>query len=324
MTAAADEATDPSAVFHFLDTLMVHGTAPLDGCPLAGAQMEALGLQSNGREVVLPADWDPLVAADIRAGLGGAAAAWLTRLDVYPAIGSTNAELTSRAQFEPIAGHVCLAEVQLAGRGRRGRSWQSPLGGSLALSLGFVPPRPLPELGAFSLVIGLAVLDALESCGVEGLALKWPNDVLLRGAKLGGILIELVSAPGGAAVVVGVGINVRLPAAARLGIEQAVTDLACAVSTLPRRSYLAARLVDCMVSFARFFADSGFAPFVPSFDRRHAYQGAEVVLFQGDRALEARVLGVARDGGLRIMTDEGEQTVHGGEVSLRARPAGTL
>jgi BirA family biotin operon repressor/biotin-[acetyl-CoA-carboxylase] ligase len=316
------EAADPAPVLRFFGALLAHGSAPLAGCPLAGAQLEALGLQPRGDEVVLPADWDPLVAADIRAGLGNGAAAWLTRLDVYPAIGSTNAELTSRAGFESIAGHVCLAEVQLAGRGRRGRSWQSPLGGNLALSLGFAPPRPLPELGALSLVVGLAVLDALEGSGTEGLALKWPNDVLLHGAKLGGILMELVSAPGGAAVVVGVGINLRLPPAARLGIEQAVADLASALAVLPRRSHLAARLIDCIVTFTRGFADSGFAPFVSEFDRRHACQDAEVLIVQGDRSMEARVLGVAQDGGLRILTRDGERTVHGGEVSLRVRPAG--
>lgn len=321
MTSRADPVAAPSAVFRFFDVLLAHGCAPLDECPLPGAQLETLGLRVDGAQVVLPADWDPLVAADIRAGLGGAAAAWLTRLDVYPAIGSTNAELAQRARLEPIAGQVCLAEVQLAGRGRRGRSWQSPLGGNLALSLGFAPPRPVPELGALSLVVGLAVLDALEGCGVEGLALKWPNDVLLQGAKLGGILMELVSGPGAGAVVVGVGINLRLPAAARLGIEQAVADLASAVTVLPRRSHLAARLVDCIVTFARGFADSGFAPFVPAFDRRHAYQDAEVLVLQGERALQARVLGVAQDGGLRIVTGEGERTVHGGEVSLRAQPA---
>jgi BirA family biotin operon repressor/biotin-[acetyl-CoA-carboxylase] ligase len=198
------------------------------------------------------------------------------------------------------------------------------LGGNLALSLGFAAPRPLPELGALSLVVGLAVLDALEGSGIAGLALKWPNDVLLHDAKLGGILMELVSAPGGPAVVVGVGINLRLPAAARLGIEQAVADLASAVTVLPRRSYLAARLVDCIVTFTRGFADSGFAPFVPAFDRRHAFQDAEVLVLQGERALEARVLGVARDGGLRILTTDGERTVHGGEVSLRTRPAAAL
>jgi len=321
VTVTPGEVADPSAVQRFFGDLLAHGSAPLHACPLAAAQLEALGLRQMGTQLLLPADWDPLAAVDIRAGLGSATAAWLTRLDVYPAIGSTNAELAGRARFEPIAGHVCLAEVQLAGRGRRGRSWQSPLGGNLALSLGLSPPRPVPELGALSLVVGLAVLDALEGCGVEGLALKWPNDVLLRGAKLGGILMELVPGPGGAAVVVGVGINVRLPAAARLGIEQAVADLASAAPVLPRRSHLAARLVDCIVTFAQGFAESGFAPFVPAFDHRHAYQDAEVVILQADRALQARVLGVAQDGGLRIMTTEGERTVHGGEVSLRGGSA---
>jgi len=310
---------DESRVRQFFDRLLARGSASLDECPLTPEQVLSLGLQLRGAQILLPMDWDPLVAADIRAGLGGTAAAWLTRLDVYPAIGSTNLELANRAHAEPIAGHVCLAEVQLAGRGRRGRHWQSPLGGNLALSLGIAPPRPIPELGALSPVVGLAVLDALNGCGVEGLALKWPNDILLKGAKLGGILIELLSTATGPAVVIGVGINLRLPQATRLAIEQAVADLTSVAAALPRRSLLAARLVDGIVTFARGFAESGFKAFVRAFDRHHAYQGADVVILQGDRRIEARVLGIAEDGGLRIMTIEGERTVHGGEVSLRAR-----
>jgi BirA family biotin operon repressor/biotin-[acetyl-CoA-carboxylase] ligase len=183
--------------------------------------------------------------------------------------------------------------------------------------MGFAASRPPAELGGFSLVVGLAVIDALEGCGIEGLQLKWPNDVLMGGAKLGGILIELVQTPAGGELIVGVGINVRLPETARQSLDQPVADLASAHVALPRRSVLAARLVSSIVDFDLGFAEGGFAPFVSIFDARHAYHDAEVALIQGGRISAARVLGVAADGGLRIREESGERVVHGGEVSLR-------
>src|SRR5690606_6260917 len=122
-----------------------------------------------------------------------------------------------------VDGHVCLAELQIAGRGRRGRDWFSPFGANLALTIGKRIDRPAAALGGASLVVGLAVLDALEQLGVPELALKWPNDVLLRGAKLGGILIELSARPQ-TELVVGIGLNVALPPRIRAELPQEVTD----------------------------------------------------------------------------------------------------
>jgi BirA family transcriptional regulator, biotin operon repressor / biotin---[acetyl-CoA-carboxylase] ligase len=315
MAALPPMTRDPVAAF--VTGLLRHGRAPLAECPLPSEAAHLLGLVEVDGDLVLPPGWDPLEAPAIRAALGAAARRWIRRLDVYPVIGSTNVELAERATRESIAGQLCMAEVQLAGRGRRGRSWLSPLGGNLAVSLGFVASRPPAELGGFSLVVGLAVIDALEGCGIEGLQLKWPNDILMGGAKLGGILIELVQTPAGGGLIVGVGINVRLPESARQSLDQPVADLASAHVALPRRSVLAARLVSSIVDFEVGFAEGGFAPFVPIFDARHAYHDAEVALIQGARVSAARVLGVAADGGLRILDESGERVVHGGEVSLR-------
>jgi BirA family biotin operon repressor/biotin-[acetyl-CoA-carboxylase] ligase len=307
------------AVAQFVARLLQEGRLPLDQSPLSGDAAASLGLEKADGFLALPRGWDPLAADAIRAGLAARASAWLTALEVRPTIGSTNAELVMRAQQGSITGQVCMAEVQLAGRGRRGRSWFSPLGGNLALTLGFDARRPPAELGGFSLVVGLAVLDALETFGVVGLGLKWPNDVLLNGAKLGGILIELVQRGPAHSVIVGVGLNVRLPESVRGQLDQAVTDLASTGLRLPSRSLLAARLISSIVEFEQGFVDAGFGAFAPIFDARHAYQGADVVVLQGDHSFEGRVAGVALDGGLRISCGAGERVVHGGEVSLRRR-----
>lgn len=307
----------PEAVARFVARLLREGRVARDESPLTSEDAAALGLESMDGFLALPAAWDPLDAQAIRALLGEQARGWLTRLDVQPAVGSTNAILVQRAQEGSIAGQVCMAELQFAGRGRRGRAWFSPLGGNLALSLGFDARRAPVELGGFSLVVGLAVVDALEAAGFSGLTLKWPNDILLGGEKLGGILIELVQRAAAHSVVVGVGLNVRLPATVRGRLDQAVTDLASAGRDLPPRSLLAARLISSIVEFEHGFTETGFAPFAPVFDARHAYQGTEVVLLQGEHRIEGRVCGVALDGGLRISSPAGEHVVHGGEVSLR-------
>ena len=313
----------------FVTELLERGCAQVARCPFPLETVGSLGLRREGDWLVPPSDWDPLDARAIRDALGSLARAWLRGLEVWPAIGSTNAELVRRAHETSIDGHVCMAELQTVGRGRRGRGWFSPLGGSLALSLGFAAPRLPAELGGLSLVVGLAVVDALESAGVVGLALKWPNDILLQGAKLGGILIELSEVRGTFSLVVGVGLNVRLPEDVRRQLDQEVADLASAGAVLPSRSALASRLISSIVEFETGFAATGFEPFAAVFDRRHAYQDAAVSILQGDQCAEGRVLGVMPDGGLRIRTGEGERIVHGGEVSLRqggvgAGPAGGL
>jgi BirA family biotin operon repressor/biotin-[acetyl-CoA-carboxylase] ligase len=312
----------PDAVARFVARLLRDGHIAQDESPLTSEDAAALGLESTDGLLALPAAWDPLDAHAIRTMLGEQARGWLTRMDVQPAVGSTNAILSERARQGSIAGQVCMAELQFAGRGRRGRAWFSPLGGNLALSVGFDAGRTPAELGGFSLVVGLAAIDALEAAGFLGLTLKWPNDILLGGAKLGGILIELVQRGAARSVVVGVGLNVRLPDTVRERLDQAVTDLASAGCDLPSRSLLAARLISSIVEFERGFAETGFAPFAPVFDARHAYQGADVVLLQGEHRVEGRVCGVALDGGLRISSPAGERVVHGGEVSLR--PLGRL
>jgi len=303
----------------FVAALLARRGAPVADCPWTPEEYGALGLHREGDQLLPPASWEPLDPGAIRASLGGRAREWLAVLGVHPAIGSTNATLVERAQVERIHGHACLAELQLAGRGRRGRSWLSPLGGNLAVSLGFEAARPAAELGGLSLVVGLAVVDVLERAGVAGLALKWPNDVLLDGAKLGGILIELVATEAANALVIGVGINLQIPEAARRQLDQPVADLASLRGVLPGRSELAGRLISSIVEFEAEFSASGFAPFAAIFDHRHAFQGAAITLVRGDRAVAGHVLGVAPDGGLRIRSDAGDEVVHGGEVSLRAR-----
>ena len=127
----------------------------------------------------------------ILAQLSRASRGWLRELRVHAEIDSTNSHLIARAANETIDGVACIAERQTGGRGRRGRTWLTPPGSNIALSLGKSISIPISEVAPLSLVVGLAAVNALARVGVNDVKLKWPNDVLLNGAKVGGILIEL-------------------------------------------------------------------------------------------------------------------------------------
>jgi len=317
VTRAPEQGPDAAALAAAVAALAGSGRIPLGDLPVEPA---SLGLASDGTHAWLPDEITLLDADTIRAALNGRTRAWLQNLEVHRVIGSTSTLLAERSGRRSIDGHVCLAEVQLAGRGRRGRRWLSPLGGNLAVSLGFGSRRPAGELGGLSLVVGLAVLDALESLGVAGLGLKWPNDLLLGDAKLAGILIELLQQGPAVSFTVGIGINVRLPDAARTAVDQPVADLAGCPS-LPDRSRLAAAVISSVTDFVGEFQELGFEPFRAAFDARHRLHGeAATVSMTGAEPVSGRVLGVSEGGGIRLATDAGDQVFHGGEISLRRAP----
>ena len=187
-----------------------------------------------------------LNAEAIGARLSPEAAEWLRGIRVFAAVDSTNSRMVKLAQSEPIGGLAWFAELQTAGRGRRGRRWVTPFGRSIALSLGFELGLPVGALGGLSLAIGLAVAEFLRHEGIDEVAVKWPNDVYIGGAKVCGILIEAVTRAEQCACIVGIGLNVDLPAGARTAIDQAVTDLRTHGLSMDRNG-IAAALVSVIV-----------------------------------------------------------------------------
>lgn len=312
------DALDPGLQAAFAE-LAASGFLPLAQWP-AGHSPEDYGLEIHEGRVVPVGPWDPLSTAVIRRELTPASRDWLKELAVHPVIGSTNAHLMSRAAAGSVAGCVSLAELQTSGRGRRGRSWSSPFGANLAMSLGVALNRGPAELGGVSLVVGLAVLNALEELGVGSLALKWPNDVLLGGNKLGGILIEVARHVAGrqaSELVIGIGMNIHLSEAVRAALPEGVADLAAAGGSVPR-SVLAGRVLSSVVAFVSGFDERGFEPFRQPFDLRHHFHGESCRILQGETTVTGTVAGVSATGGLLLDTGAGRQEFHGGEVSLRA------
>ena len=269
---------------------------------------------------------DALVLLDagaIRDGLSGAARAELETLEICWSIDSTNSELLRRST--PLRGtRALLAERQTGGRGRRGRTWASPLAAHLYLSLDRQFGGGLARLGGLSLVAGVAAAEALHALGHARVRLKWPNDLVVEdGAglrKLGGLLVEGGGEHGGPVrAVVGLGLNVRMPAAFAQAIDQPWCDLAALGESRDRNAIAACVLSHLLPAVAQFDRD-GLEPFLARHARLDALHGRAVVLHLHEGERHGVADGLAPDGALRVRLDDGAPRVlHSGEVSVRMR-----
>jgi BirA family biotin operon repressor/biotin-[acetyl-CoA-carboxylase] ligase len=263
---------------------------------------------------------DLLDADEIRARLPEDARARLRRLEVHGSLDSTSDRLLAVDDLPRGRFDACLAEFQSAGRGRRGRRWIAPFASGLCLSVGSNFREAPAALCALSLAAGVAVLRALGRLGVTGLALKWPNDVVRGDSKLGGILVDLRGeAAGPTYVVVGVGVNVRLPASARdqLATDGVnVLDLA-ALGTPPARNALAAALIAELAAALDEFDARKFAAFADEWRAADALAGRAVAVLQGDEVLEGRACGVDADGALLLDAGGIRRRIVSGDVSIR-------
>jgi BirA family biotin operon repressor/biotin-[acetyl-CoA-carboxylase] ligase len=259
---------------------------------------------------------DALDADAIRAALGDARAA--LRVEVLDECDSTNTVAAARARDGAPSGTTIACELQRAGRGRGGASWIAPRGAGLTFSVLWRFAAAATPLTGLPLVVGVACARALETLGARDVALKWPNDLVRGGAKLGGVLVEAQGdARGPLVAVIGIGLNVRLPEAARRRIGQPVADLG-GVAYGTRNALLARVLAALGDALARFEAE-GFAPFRAEWQRRHAFQGARVqLLAPAGGAVDGVAAGVAEDGALLLDTGADVQRFYAGEVSLRA------
>lgn len=277
------------------------------GTPLIGLERDSPGLA----EPFAFLDQERLRAELDRRGLP-------YRVEIVDSIASTNTALAARAGQESIDGAVLATELQTAGRGRNGRQWVAAPGGSLTFSVGVDLGVPAARYAGLSLSIGVAVARGLLEAGIGPIALKWPNDLLWRFLKLGGILIDVVSSGRRAQAVIGIGVNVRLPAAARTAIDQPVTDLVRVAGAPVDRVQVLACLLGALARMRAEFSDGGFRVHRDEWVALHAHQGRRVVA--RDAAGAARygvVTGVDDDGALRLDSAGASIRLVAGEVSLR-------
>ncbi|MFT0213638.1 bifunctional biotin--[acetyl-CoA-carboxylase] ligase/biotin operon repressor BirA [Pseudomonas sp. F1_0610] len=236
---------------------------------------------------------------------------------VYDEVDSTNAEVT-RLLKTTLAPFLVLTEKQLAGKGRRGRTWVSPLAQNLYFSVAWPLQGNLSRLEGLSLVVGVALLRALKKLQIEHVGLKWPNDILHNGAKLSGILLELVGDPADRChVVIGIGVNVNMSTDKEHDISQEWTSLRNICGAAINRNELAIVLYRELEDCLRTHAEQGFSAFKHEWEAAHVWQGKAGVISTVANQIEGTILGVDSTGALRLLVDEREQCFSGGEVSLR-------
>jgi BirA family biotin operon repressor/biotin-[acetyl-CoA-carboxylase] ligase len=282
-----------------------------------GTALEAV--RNRGYRLGHPSEpWD---ASKIRVALPREVRGCIVSLQTLWSTASTNTALLARENPRAGTSEVLLAEFQSAGRGRRGRAWFAPPGAGICLSLSWTFPEAPPELGALGLVIGVCVLRALKALGMKDLALKWPNDLLAGGKKLGGVLIELRGESAGpACVVIGIGLNVALGAElvkkiAATGVL--ATDLADAGLKAGSRNKVVAAIVSECVRGLTEFERAALMPFLEEWRAADALAGKAVNVTGAQGVAAGLARGIDMHGALLLETPEGVQRFISGDVSVR-------
>ena len=272
-------------------------------------------VRGKGYRLASPIEF--LDAKAIVAALGPAAAR--VRLVLFDEIDSTSTRLATLAAEGAPTGTCVAVEWQRAGRGRRGRAWQSGLGSGLAFSLLWRFERGAGHLAGLSLAVAVALARALEECGVAGVGVKWPNDLVIDNRKLAGILVETSGDMlGPTAAIIGVGLNYRLPEALVARIDQPAIDVAAACAHLPSRNALLGSMVRELAAGLDAFERSGFAASRDAWRARHAYAGKRVrVLPSDEEAYDADVVDIAEDGALLVAAAGRTRRLVSAEVSVR-------
>ncbi len=294
-------------------------------------KLEALGLvieTTKGTGYRIVGGIDMLDEKSIVGALSVEARPHLSNIDIFQAINSTNTYARELAESSSVSGAVILAEQQTAGRGRRGKNWVSPFAANIYLSIVWDFEQGAQALEGLSLAIGVAVKRALTVHGVQGVKLKWPNDIYVEQKKLGGILLEMIGDPvGHCSVIVGVGLNVSMPALQATAIDQDWTDVTTELHTqqsnadgqkLSVRNTLAAALISEILPLMDTFQAQGFAAYRDEWQAADAFYGQSAEISTPKQSIAGVVRGVETNGALRLELDNGTiESFIGGELSLR-------
>lgn len=238
-------------------------------------------------------------------------------VELIPVIDSTNQYLLDRADSLQ-SGSVCLAEYQTKGRGRRGREWVSPFGANLYMSMYWRLDAGMAAAMGLSLVVGVAIVEALEELGLEGVKLKWPNDLYYQDKKLAGILVEMSGQAGAAAnLVIGMGMNLMMPEKTE-GITQPWASLKDVANTgTLDRNELAITLINTLHQALTDYELEGMQGFVTRWNRLDNFLDRPIKLIMGPREITGICRGINEQGAVLLETENGVESFIGGEISLR-------
>ncbi|MDA7746972.1 bifunctional biotin--[acetyl-CoA-carboxylase] ligase/biotin operon repressor BirA [Psychromonas sp.] len=232
-------------------------------------------------------------------------------------LASTNQYLLDKIAKLP-NGQTCIAEYQTAGRGRRGREWVSPFASHLYFSMYWRLDAGIEKASGLSLLVGIATVNALEKLGIQGVGLKWPNDLYYQGKKLAGILIELnAQASDVCHTVIGIGINVRMPAEQGKLIDQPWSDLNSITPQPVDRNKLSALLIKELHSLLSSYEVKGLSPFLTRWFELDCFINQQVNLIIADNIQTGICRGINEQGALLLEIDQQIKPYIGGEISLR-------
>ncbi|MGL9734533.1 MAG: bifunctional biotin--[acetyl-CoA-carboxylase] ligase/biotin operon repressor BirA [Symbiopectobacterium sp.] len=235
-----------------------------------------------------------------------------------PIIDSTNQYLLDRLESLH-SGDACVAEYQQAGRGRRGRQWQSPFGANLYLSMFWsLEQGPAAAIGV-SLAIGIVIAEVLQCLGAHDVKVKWPNDLYMHDRKLAGILVELIGKTGDTAqLVIGIGINLRMRASSGQGVMQEWINLQEAgIDT--DRNILAATLITELSNALEVFEQGGLRSFIPRWQAIDNCYNRPVKLIIGECEIYGIERGIDEQGALLLEENGKIKAYIDSEISLRSK-----
>lgn len=243
--------------------------------------------------------------------------------DVRSVVDSSNDTIKEQVQKARLpAGFAVFAEAQTAGRGRRGKQWFSPFGSNLYLSLYWPLEDGIHGAMGLSLAVGVALAKCFTALGVADVSVKWPNDVYIGGKKVAGILVDLETSPEGAAhSIIGVGINLNMPAQVGDKIEQAWTDLNSELPEQHSRNDIAAHVRSAILDALHTYANAGLSAFQNDWKAYDRFVDKPVKLMMGQRICLGVCRGIDENGALLVEDQQGVRRYFGGDVSLRAQHA---
>jgi BirA family biotin operon repressor/biotin-[acetyl-CoA-carboxylase] ligase len=246
------------------------------------------------------------------------------QLHIANIIGSTNDYIKQNLSQLP-SGFCCIAEAQTKGRGRRGRTWVSPYGASIYLSMNWKFSGGYQSMAGLSLLIGLSINRTLIDLGIKSAKLKWPNDVYVNNKKLAGILIEVEGQVGGDThAIIGLGLNVSLPNDIK-GIDQPFIDLQSLSSSHFDRNEIVAYLLNHLNEMLVEFERNGLLPFLDEYKASDLFSNKPVRLISGNNEVLGFSRGINETGALLVEVDGVVNAHYGGEIfgeEISVRPQG--
>jgi BirA family transcriptional regulator, biotin operon repressor / biotin---[acetyl-CoA-carboxylase] ligase len=283
-------------------------------------RLEELGLEVyavSGKGYRLAAPFVPLDQRAMLQHLTVESRQHLAGIEVLRELDSTNRYLLQAAAGGADSGTVCLAEYQYGGRGRRGRNWASPYGGNIYLSLLWRFIDGTAQLGGLSLAVAVALMRLLEELGIEKAGIKWPNDILVEGRKLAGILSDVAGESNGPCyVVIGIGMNFQMSKKQAADIGQPWVDLS-QLGLHQERNEVAGRLIHHLFLMLDAYQQQGLNAFIDEWRQWDLVRDRPITIHHGDKGVEGVAMGIDEQGLLLVEHGGSIHRYASGEVSLR-------